>query len=325
MKKTECKSIYDLAKISGVSYATVSRVLNGHSNISESARDAVLKAADEYNFKPKMKARKRTIGIAMGIDRVLNEGRYGYLDTILLQLLNKLSAQGLSVEFFSQHNIASLQNSFLDGLVCAMYDERIAKFIERMPNLPVITINMEPIAGVSRVYSDHEQSGRIAAEYLMEKGHQRAGIILDSRNWGNELRLKGFRKAFAEKGFSIDESLSGYINEQSEIFLVKNIISANPTAIFLAGEDTVLPLHGMLKILCDDRNIPMTLISMENPVISKYINPPLTTVAQPLGEIVDKVIDLINSRLESGINEISDCCLDNKLIVRGNDIHTQNS
>ncbi len=319
MKKTECKSIYDLAKISGVSYATVSRVLNGHSNISESARDAVLKAADEYNFKPKMKARKRTIGIAMGLDRVLNEGIYGYLDTILLRLLNELSGKSLSIEFFTQHNISSLQNCFIDGLICTMYNEKIAKFIERMPNIPVVGINMAPIPGCSRVYSNHEQSGFMAAEYLISKGHFKAGIILDSADWGNNLRKTGFQKAFAARGVQIDESLSGFLQEQSPLLLVRKIIESGATAIFLAGEGAVLPLSGMIRILCAERKIPMTTISMENHVASPHLDPPMTTIAQPLKQMVDKAIEIIMARLDSKNNELTEYSFDNSLIIRTDD------
>jgi len=320
MKKKECKSIYDLAEITGVSYATVSRVLNNRGRTAEATRKIVMKAAADYNFKPKMKARRQTVGIVIGIDRVLQENRYGYLDMFLIRLLNDLSAKGYSIEFFTPHNLSSLQNCLLDGLICMYWDERISEALERMHNLPAVMINSNTIPGFSRVYSDHEQSGRIAAEYLIDKGHSRAGIILDSRNWGNQLRAAGFVQAFAEKGVKLEPSMVGYLDEQAEAMLIKNMLSSGVSALFLGGEDTILQLNSTIQLLNDGKTNPLTIISMENASLSRYLNPPMTTVSQPFDEITDKVIELLVSQIDGGVNQPQEFKLDNILIVRNNDM-----
>jgi LacI family transcriptional regulator len=320
MKKTECKSIYDLAEITGVSYASVSRVLNNRGRTSEATRKAVLKAAAEYNFKPKMKARRKTIGIVMILDRMIKHGFYGYIDTVLLQLLNELTIKGYSIEFFSAHNINSLQNCLLDALVCCGWNDQIGETMDRMSNMPVVLINGKPVPGCSRIHSDHEQSGRMAAEYLIEKGHTRAGIILDCRKWGNERRAEGFKKVFEEKGLSWNPILSGYLSEQTESIMLKNMLSSGASAFFLAGEDIILPVSSTIQMLNDCEKNPVTIISMENSSFSRYQNPPMTTIAQPFDAMIEKTIELIDTQIEKGVNQPQDIRLDNSLIVRNSDI-----
>lgn len=316
MQKAECRSIYDLAKVTGVSYATVSRVLNGRDRTSAATREAVLKAAAEYNFKPRMKARRQTVGIVMGVDRILEEGRYGYMDTVLLRLLNELSNKSYSIEIFTTHNLANLRNCLLDGLITTGWDDFIAETMERMPNLPVVLINTGPIPGCSRVFSDHGQGGRLAATHLLERDHSAAGIILDSRNWGNLQRAEGFCQAFQHCG---GRTLVGYLDEQNEAVLIKNMLAAGVSAFFLAGEDTILQLCGTIRLLGSGLARPPTLISMENPSLSRFLDPPLTTVAQPFRQIVTKAVELVTARLDGETRPPEEIKLDNTLIVRGND------
>ncbi len=321
IKEVECKSIYDLAAITGVSYATVSRVLNNRGRTAEATRKIVLNAAAKYNFKPKMKARRQTIGIVMWLDRMLKKDFYGYADTMLMHLLNALSIKGYSIEFFSSHNIATLHNCLLDGVICCSWSEQIEDAMKRMPNMPVVLINGGPAPNCSRVYSNHEQSGRMAAKYLIEKGHKKAGIILDSRIWGNQLRADGFRQVFEEKGMPLDPVMEGFLREQTETIMIKNMLSAGASAFFLAGEDTILQLNSTLQLLNDHEKNPLTIISMENSSLSRYLNPPMTTIAQPFDDIVKKTIELIDSQLERGKNHPQEIKLDNTLIIRNNDLY----
>ena len=316
MKKVKCKSIYDLAEITGVSYATVSRVLNNRSRTSETTREMVLKAANDHNFKPRMKARRKTIGVITALDHKLHRGFYGYIDTILLQMLNELSMKGYSIEFFSSHNIVSLQNCLLDGLVCFSWNSDIKETIKRMPNMPIIMINSEATPGCSRVYSDHKQSGQMAAEYLIEKGHVRAGIILDCRQGENSLRADGFREVYEEKGLNWSPELVGFLCEQTETLLVKNMLASGVSAFFLAGEDIILPLNNTIQAMNDCEKNPLTIISMENPIFSRYQNPPMTTVMQPFAKMIEKTIELLEKQIKEGVNEPCDIKLDNLLVVR---------
>ena len=325
MKKKECKSIYDLAKITGVSYATVSRVLNNRGRTSEATRKAVLKATADYNFKPKMKARKKTVGIVTPLDHMIKHGFYGYIDMVLMHLLNELSIKGYSIEFFSSHNINSLQNCLLDGLVCCGWNDHIEETMKRMSTMPVVLINGKPVAGCSIVHSDHEQSGRMAAEYLIKKGHTKAGIILDCRLWGNQVRAEGFRKVFEEKGLPFDNVLEGYLSEQAETIMVKNMLSSGASAIFLAGEDFILPVKSTIEMINKLEKRPLTIISMENSCFSRYQNPPITTITQPFDEMVRKTIELLTTQIDKGINQPQQIKLDNSLIIRNSDVFSENS
>lgn len=328
MKRAECKSIYELAEITGVSYATVSRVLNNRGRISDATRKRVLKAANDYHFKPKMQARKKTIGVITVLDRMIGHGLYGYVDIVLLQLLNELSMKEYCIEFFSSHNIISLQNCLLDALICFSWDGNIAETMKRMPNMPVVLINGKPIPGCSRIYSDNEQSARIAADYLIEKGHTRAGIILKNRLWGNQTRADAFREAYEQKGLGWSQEFVGFLSEQTETIMIKNMLASGVSAFFLAGEDIILPVNSAIQMMNDCRKNPVTVISMENPIFSRYQNPPMTTVAQPFAEMIEKAVEVLGEQIKKGVNKPVDIKFDNSLIVRNSEMlgkETQNN
>jgi len=301
--------------MTGVSYATVSRVLNGRDRTSEATRAAVLKVAAEHNFRPRMQARKKSIGLLMDLDRSIREEKNGYMDIMVLKLLNDLSNRKFSVEIFTPHSIGNLKDSLLEGVAALVWSTEIAEILEKKHITNKVLINTEPIGGCSRVYSDHAQGGELAAQYLIDNGHTCAGIVLDARNWGNNERLRGFVDTFSRNGIPLKPSLSGFLSEQSEISLIPQILNEKPSAIFLAGEDNILQLVNTVKVL-QPAGAKISLITMENPSISRFMNPALTTVAQPFKLMIDKTVEILVNGIEGDDVEPVDCRLDNNLVVR---------
>ena len=286
--KEKCNSIYDLARIAGVSYGTVSRVLNGRGNVSPATRQVVLEAATRYNFKPRMQARKPTVGFLLDLERSIAQQRAGYIETVLLQLLNALSVRGVTIEIFTSYNRGNINGGLLDGLISL--DDNLGDLAEKVRNIPVLVLNGREDDRFSRVVSDHFQSGILAAEYLRERQCRRCAILLDSRNWGNLERQRGFLEMFPE-------AAAGFVAETPAHALLHQMVSCGIDGLFLAGEDNILEHLNILdSVLPADRPRPV-LVTMENPSISRFLNPPLTTVAQPFPEMVRFAAELISEQI----------------------------
>lgn len=306
----QCKSIYDLAKLSGVSYGTVSRVLNGRSNVSEAAKTKVLEAAAKYNFKPRMQARKTTVGLLFNLERNVTKNRSGYNDTMLLSMLNFLSIRKVNIEMFTHYNRDIINGALIDGLISL--DDNMDDIAPHITNIPVVVINGKEDKRFSRVYSDHYQSGALSAQYLTECGCKKPAILLDSQNWGNTERLNGFMDTFKTTGAT---PIFGYIAGSSEITILHNMFSQHIDGLFLAGEDNILEHLNNISSLCAHRPAPK-IITMENPVVSRFLMPPLTTLAQPFELIVQTSIELLLAQIEKKHVSVENKVFLNTLIRR---------
>ena len=114
--------------------------------------------------------------------------------------------------------------------------------------------------------------------------------LLDSRNWGNLERQRGFLEMFPE-------AAAGFVAETPAHALLHQMVSCGIDGLFLAGEDNILEHLNILdSVLPADRPRPV-LVTMENPSISRFLNPPLTTVAQPFPEMVRFAAELISEQI----------------------------
>ena len=314
MLTQECNSIYDLAEIAGVSYATVSRVLNGRAKTSEASRKAVLTAAAKYNFKPRMKARRITIGLLFDMDRAIEHT--GYVDQWLIRLINKLSQHNLMVEIFTSHNFQQLNESMVDGVIALLWGDECLEYLKKLKNIPKIVINDLLVENCSTVYSDHAQSGTLAAEYLLSKGHTKCGIILNCQNWGNQERARGFKEQFIKQIGSFDSRLLEFDGSHLKSDKIKKMLNLGMTAVFLGVEDDII--HYLEVIKSQEIEIPkdLSIVTMENPLISNFLN--FTTVASPFDSLINKAVELLVKQIKSKNFKNEKICFPNKIIIRGN-------
>ena len=311
--RKEPKSIYDIARITGVSYATVSRVLNGNGRTSSETREMVMKAASKYNFRPKMKARKTTVAIMID---TFDSTKLRYIPSMLSCLVEKLSCHDITIEIFTRTNISQFKECFADAVIAMPWHDSVKELLRGLSHVPRLTINYSRIEGCSNVASNHEQGGRIAAEYLLSHGHSSAGIIVPTQDWGNSLRIKGFRNFFHEKGVEIKSQLCGIMSNSSPSALVNQVLSQKPTAVFIGMEDTTIEICSILNMLKVKIPDDLSIISMENSMYSRFLHPPMTTIDQQLEKIVEKAVNLIISKIEDGDSDTEDVLIDNQMIER---------
>ncbi len=314
MASRKCNSIYDLAEISGFSYGTVSRVLNGRDCTSEAARKAILKAAAEYNFRPRMKARKTTVAFLVELSASDLHG--SYLTSMVANVINALSQREVAVEIFTNHNVHQLNEGLVDAIIAMPWNEKIRQDIAAMKKIPRVLINHGGIEGCSVAASDHEQGGRAAAELLLNNGHTNVGIILSTDDWGNHQRMEGFRKYYAENGITLPLDFCGFLTEQPSYALLNQIIASGATGIFIGMENFQLELMNIMQMM--EVSVPsrLSVVTMENPLVSKYITPGLTTIFQPLGLIAEKAVSIALDKVFSKDVTPVNCLLENTVITR---------
>lgn len=309
----EPKSIYDLAKLTGVSYATVSRVLTGNGRTSAATRRKVLQVADQYNFRPKQMARRTTVGLLIDV----HDGvRQRYLSSVLAHLVERLSGHHVSIEIFTRSNLRQFRDCYVDAVIAMPWHSDVEELLQRLPRVPRLTINYPALPGCSTVASNHAQSGRMAAEYLLAQGHTRLGIIVATQDWGNHQRLAGFTAACAERGIAVPPALRGILCNSSPVGLVTQMLAQQPTALFIGIDDASIEVSSILHTLGVQVPQDLSLMSMENDLYSRFLQPPMTSISQQLETVVEKAADLIVKKVAAKDEQPEELLIDNILIER---------
>lgn len=296
----------EVAQLAGVSRATVSRVLNGSARISEEARTRVHEAMTALGYEPDVVAqslvrrRSRTIALNLldqedgfSLSRLGQTANYFYID-MLRCIEQEATALGYDLLLPSlprgkspENYIRSLRMRRIAGtimLAMAPTDPRMQALLQA--NIP--TVFLDTLGEGERaiyVRSNHMDSARQLAEYLLSLGHRRIAFLGGPTiDLAAMERLLGFQQVLASSGISLDPDLvrqSGWNTE--EAYQAANMLLGQRqdfTAI-VAGSDVMA--IGILRALHEYHlRIPqeISLTGFDDVILSQYTTPPLTTVRQ---------------------------------------------
>ena len=328
-------NIDKVAQLAHVSRSVVSRVLNNHPNVSEEARERVMKVVVEHNYKPNTVARNlatqssKQIGVLtsrIGEESLGN----GYWSLLYLGIFEECIRRGYYVHlsFYSASMKKELYDLILnehnlDGVICL--NEEVTEFTAKTfseIDMPIVVVGHNPAyPEISSVDVDNYKGAYKGVEHLVDYGHKNIGGIFGDQNVEEtKHRIKGYQDAQADHGVDVDEKLitvSSY-SQKDGYQTMNKWLNLHPrlTAVFCASD--TLAMGAMLAL--HERNVKIpeefSVVGFDGLPISRYMIPPLTTVAQPTygkGEIAAKMlIDRINKKE----TEIVHQNLEPELIVR---------
>ena len=297
-------NIREVARLAGVSPATVSRVINGSANVSEQKRERVLQVISQTEFVPNEAARAlfkksaRLIGLIIPsvrnpfftelagiIDRIANENGYRLF---LCNVGDDLEKEKAAFQMLISMNA--------DGIIIASNTEGIEECIEGC-RIPVVAVdsklNTNAVNGY--VYSDYRQGGRIAAEYLLRCGCRNIVCIQGpQRFFTARERFEGYCEVCREHGLPIRTVNCDY-DFDAGLAMTEELLRTYP------GVDGIIACNDVVaastyKIL-HKKNIPVPdrvqLIGYDDVNLSRLISPELTTVSQPIADLAVRAMELI--------------------------------
>ena len=290
------KTIDDIARRAKVSRSTVSKVINNYKGVSPETRERVLTVVRELNYYPNATARSlitnqsKIIGLIIasklndpffrevvdGIEQTL--GPLGY--DIVYLYTPTYSVSGQPMDY-----VEKVRTRHVDGIVfLGFLKDRISDFAGVLEaEIPSVYLDLDIVAKcASYVMSDNRQSGRMAAEYLVELGHRKIGLIDgDHLSKPAQDRFTGFQEALSGKGvvFSRDWTFQGGFSEEDGYRAMQSMLQLpkRPTAIAVQDSMAV----GVIKALRDaGLSVPedMSLVGFDDMEHSRYCD--LTTVRQ---------------------------------------------
>ncbi|MCP4397222.1 MAG: LacI family transcriptional regulator [bacterium] len=318
MKHEEIKTIADIARLAGVSPATVSRVINNSGYVGKETRKKVEQIVKISGFRPNMAAKALATSKTNLVGLIVpNLDNPVYLD-ILKGVNNACMQQNYSVVLgqggmepdeikASMLHLASLQ---VDGLILALSDYQYDEIQEYI--VPVIRNNIPIVktgkaireARIDGVLTDPFETGKLAGQHLARQGHERVVILgeCDTHHYFLHERVHGFKSAFLEHGIGM-----GNINEvPAELTQAGGYLAAldifkqaqRPTAIFTLND--IMAVGVMAAADESAVTIPgdIAVMGIDGISLGSIIKPRLTTVALPTFEMGQQLFELLHARIE---------------------------
>jgi len=305
-------TIKDIAKYTGYSIATVSRVLNDSGVFySQETFKKIKKAIEDLKYQPDAIARglktKKTFNIAF-----LEPWTSEFFSEIFLGIQDTANQAGYSVAIFSSNfdksqeekNISSILSNRFDGVIISsaiLNKENINKLISH--NIPVVIIEkFIDLKEIPAISIKNLEISKKAVKYLMELGHKKIGFMGEPLEVGRvDSRFRGYSKALEEGGFGfnqeyifVNENFRGEDYARSFKHIIENIEKIKKcTAIFITSDKIAIILIKALKNAGLSVPRDISVIGFDGLEISKYISPSLTTILQPRYEMGSRAMGMI--------------------------------
>jgi LacI family transcriptional regulator len=325
-------TLEDIAKISGVSRSTVSRVVNHDRRVSPTTRENVLKIIEEYNFYPNLAARGLASGrtnvlgviIPAGVPSLFTDPYFPILLQGISTACNRLDYSVMlslsDAEYENRLVGRVIQNHLVDGVIVAsiLIGDPIQTTLANS-NLPFVIVGRQPNLAANDIDLDNRQAVRQATDFLIEQGYTRIATITGPLNqmagWD---RYDGYKDALLSAGFKVDTKLiaEGNFTEAGGYAGMKKLLPSKPDAVFAASDITAM---GAIRCLNEvGLRVPddIGLIGFDDIPLSSTITPSLTTVRQPIHGMGEAAANLLIEIIESGSKELHRITLPTELIIR---------
>jgi LacI family transcriptional regulator len=328
-------TIKDIARVAGVSVTTVSRALNGYSDVNEKTRQKIIAVAKELNYSPNTLARSlvmnksKTIGIIVsGINRESLKGNFTFE---VLSGVNEFTAKtDYDLILFSTNSTKQREKTYsqlcrerrVDGAIIQGIrtdDPYLKEVVES--DIPCVLIDI-PIASdtVGYVTTDNVLGAKRAVEHLIDLGHENIAMINGYEfAFVSKSRLEGYLEALKTASLPIKEEwiVNGQFEEKKAENLTLSLLQQYPeiTAIFCASDIMALGAINAAKKLGLKVPEDLSVVGYDDIILAAYLTPSLTTIAQDKFQMGYQAAELLINMLE-GKTESHTRVLDTTLIVR---------
>lgn len=321
-------TIKEVSKIAGVSFKTVSRVLNNEKHVSEETRRRVEEVVARLNFRPSHAARtlagRRSFQVALLYDNPspyyvyhVQTGAQGRCSALGYRLL--LQPMDVLSDDLVGNVMALVDEAHLDGLILSPPVTEATALLDALDERGLPYVRIAP--GVRKDHGmasmmDDIGAARAMTRHLIEQGHRAIAFIRGPETHvSSRDRLIGYRQELEEHGIAYDPRLvtPGDYSFRSggEATRALLALTPRPTAIFAGNDDMAagaLAVAHELDIAVPDA---LSIAGFDDSDLAQAVWPPLTTIRQPVGELADAAANL----LLGGGGE-TQVMLDYELIVR---------
>ncbi|MEN1835063.1 LacI family DNA-binding transcriptional regulator [Pseudomonas lijiangensis] len=311
-------TIKDVAALAGISYTTVSHVLNKTRPVSDPVRIKVEAAIAQLDYVPSAVARSLKAKTTSTIGLLIPNGINPYFAELARGIEDHCERNGFCVILCNSDDNPEKQRNYLrvllekrvDGLIVSSVggDVSIAGGLAEV-RTPLVIVDRE-LEGIEAdmVRIDHEHGAYLATRHLLDLGHRDIACIGGPDNTVvADMRFVGYRRAMQEAGIEVLPEWtihSDFTSSAGHEAAVGLLAGNRPTAIF-AGNDVIA--IGVLRAAAE-RNIvvprELSVIGFDDIQMSRYVYPALTTVGQSIMQLGETAAEMLLSRIVGTSTEL---------------------
>jgi len=305
-------SIRDVAAAAGVSYQTVSRVINSHPSVRESTREHVLATIDDLGFRPNRAARALAGGPVQSVTVLTpNTTLYGYM-AALQGIEEAARATGFAVgvrvvESTAPEEVSDAVARAIEpggALIVIAYDEAGTAALAAVPaEAPMVAMVEAPAGdeghGKPWVWLDDRRAALEATRYLLGLGHRTVHYLAIPSSTHTSQRQAGWRTALEEAGAMVPGPVQCGWTPQSG-YQAGQALAVDPdvTAVLCGNDDLAL---GLMRAMQEaGRAIPadISVVGFDDTPVAGFLTPSLTTVRMDFAELGRASFALLQALLE---------------------------
>ena len=304
-------TIRDIAKMAEVSPTAVSFVINHREGVSEETRKRVLDIIQRTGYTPNIHTRRLNLGKSFAIHVVLRHYEYPLHNQFVLETLNGIfsasKSMGYSVIFTSVNDkmgfeqvIESIRSKDCDGVILYQFADFSLISALRKENIPFVCIDCHVArdSGLPMVEVNYYEAAYQATKYLCDNGHRDIGFIgADIPQNYHSATFSGYLAALKEANLVCNPAWlfsTSAVEVSSEAEIGKFLRSITlPTAFFCAGDSYAIDTIRCAKVM--GLRIPedLSVIGLDDLLVSRYLDPPLTSLSFDKEGIGSKATELL--------------------------------
>lgn len=314
----------EIAKLAHVSQPTVSRVLNGNQSVDPEIRERVLACAREHNYQFNALAQglqgSKTMLLGVLVTNISNSFFADLAKAVELEARKR----GYSIILLNSDYDPGKEQSYLDVLRRYRVDGVIAVPVLRdngywpdcakRLDVPLVVVTRR-VEGLDSIYLDHAGASGLVARHMLERGFER--FLFIGRDY--DVKYRGFQQTLLETHLEADVRRIEYWDDRRLLEDLRAYFreSGSRTGIYANNDICALRVLWALREL--DIPVPERagVAGFDDTFMGRYLNPSLTSVTQPIGEMAREAVERLADRIDRpGEREPLDRALQAALAVR---------
>lgn len=303
----------DVAALAGVSLKTVSRVVNGATNVDPTMAAQVRKAVSQLNYRPNLTASslRRSDRRSLTIGLMLEDAANPYSASVYRAVENVAGARGVGVLAGSldedpareRELAAALLRRRVDGLIIvpAGSDHSYLRHEQEL-GTPMVFVDRPPqLLAADSVMADNRRGAQLAVRHLMEHGHRRIAYLGDlTAIVTAQERFAAYREALRDSGVVVDPALVRHDLHTIDAACVAALellrLPAPPTALF--SEQNLVTIGCVRALRAAGAQHTIALVGFDDFTLADLIDPPVTVVAQDPAAIGTLAAQILFRRID---------------------------
>lgn len=301
---------HEVAHKAGVSQSTVSRAFSGDERLSKATRERVLKIARDLGYHPNAIARSLITQRTQIIGIVASYMSNPFFPVVLQAFTQRLHDLGWKVLLFTAGTSEDVDELLpevmayqVDGLIivtASLSSKMTGEVLKR--GTPVVLFNRySPGSGASAVVCANYEGGRMVADTLLDAGHKLLAYITGRPDTSTNVdRQRGFLERLAERGYKSCKVEPGNFTYQGGFDGASRLLQSakRPDAIFCANDITALGALDAARKLSIKVPDELSVIGFDDISMAQWAAYELTTVRQPIEEMIEASVGLLLQRVE---------------------------